>query len=189
MKKSCSKLLKEWGIVCKALGEGQQIFIARKGGIAEKTDTFVVENNEFFLYLSFFHQNRAGLKAKVVCDFDILRENQPAGKQIYLPYFAKVTDVISVSQESKIPSLSNEHIWNDSVLKSRFHYRNDKGFRIVVMRVYRLAEPLTIPLKESYAGCKSWVTLEKPLSIPFGMTPVLSDIDFFKKRQSLLKKL
>ena len=41
--------LKEWASVCKALEEGKQILLLRKGGIMEFRKGFEMKHNEFFL--------------------------------------------------------------------------------------------------------------------------------------------
>ena len=48
--------LKEWDVVCEALGSGRQIIVIRKGGIAEGKDGLRFEHEEFALLPTFFHQ-------------------------------------------------------------------------------------------------------------------------------------
>ena len=40
--------LKEWAVVCKALEEGRQILLLRKGGIMEYRQGFEVKHDEIF---------------------------------------------------------------------------------------------------------------------------------------------
>ena len=47
---------KEWALVCRAMGEGRQTVIIRKGGIAEGRDGFAFRYREFFLFPTFFHE-------------------------------------------------------------------------------------------------------------------------------------
>ena len=47
---------KEWAVVCRALAEGRQALILRKGGIAEGRDGFGFRHSEFFLFPTFFHE-------------------------------------------------------------------------------------------------------------------------------------
>ena len=45
--------LKEWAIVCKALEEGRQVLLLRKGGIMEYRQGFEVKHNNFLLFPTF----------------------------------------------------------------------------------------------------------------------------------------
>lgn len=42
--------LKEWAIVCKALEEGRQVLLLRKGGIMEYKQGFEIKHNKFLLF-------------------------------------------------------------------------------------------------------------------------------------------
>ena len=52
----CQVALKEWAVTVKALAEGQQILLLRKGGIHEESKDFRVIHPEFLLYPTFEHQ-------------------------------------------------------------------------------------------------------------------------------------
>ena len=48
--------LKEWALVCEAMGRGEQSVILRKGGLAEGRAGFGFRHSEFFLFPTFFHE-------------------------------------------------------------------------------------------------------------------------------------
>ena len=54
---------KEWAVICRALAEGRQSLILRKGGIAEEGGRFRVEHTGFWLYPTYAHQQKAGIVA------------------------------------------------------------------------------------------------------------------------------
>ena len=54
--------LKEWATVVNALENGDQTVLLRKGGILEDSSGFVVENEKFFLFPTFEHQETRHLK-------------------------------------------------------------------------------------------------------------------------------
>src|SRR3989338_5866122 len=56
---------KEWAVIVNAFRQGKQILILRKGGIREETVDFQVEHNEFFLFPTYEHQNKADLKSEL----------------------------------------------------------------------------------------------------------------------------
>ncbi|MBI2083546.1 MAG: DUF1802 family protein [Deltaproteobacteria bacterium] len=189
MTENCTKLLKEWAIVCEALGNGKQIFIARKGGIAEEQGEFIVENREFLLFPTYLHQNRESLIPSVLLDFELSLDSEPKDGKLHLKYFARVVDEIKITHPSLFNKLKGQHIWDESLLQSRFEWGSEKALTIVVLRVYELPEEIRIPMKQSYGGCKSWVTLEKPIPLPGGLKAALSDAEFFIKRDQLLKSM
>ena len=53
---------KEWAVICKALAEGRQAIILRKGGIAEEGETFRLEHKQFWLFPTYLHQQETGIK-------------------------------------------------------------------------------------------------------------------------------
>ena len=56
MRSSDNRAFKEWAVVCRALGEGRQILILRKGGVAEGPRGFEVTDRQFFLFPTYLHQ-------------------------------------------------------------------------------------------------------------------------------------
>ena len=57
---------KEWAIICQALAEGRQALILRKGGIAESTGEFQLEQMRFWLFPTYVHQQRSGIKPEAL---------------------------------------------------------------------------------------------------------------------------
>ena len=54
--------LKEWATVVKALEQGKQTVILRKGGILETASGFNVESKKFFLFPTWEHQETKHVK-------------------------------------------------------------------------------------------------------------------------------
>ena len=52
------KALKEWAVVCRALEEGRQTVLLRKGGILEFREGFEVKHDRFMLFPTYEHQSR-----------------------------------------------------------------------------------------------------------------------------------
>ena len=68
---------KEWAAVCRALADGTQTVILRKGGIAEAGGEFRPEHARFWLYPTHFHeQQRAGLKPEYLPLIDAVQNGR-----------------------------------------------------------------------------------------------------------------
>lgn len=166
---------KEWSVVVDALGQGRQILITRKGGIHEKGD-FRPEHREFLLFPTLFHQHRAGIIAAAHdrCD-EIASRAVP--EQITIGFFARTVAHWHPETPDFIPAIAGQHIWRDELLRERFEAGKIFGIHVLAVRVFRLAQPVTLPMRPAYGGCKSWIGLEENIPVA-NATPVLADQDF-----------
>jgi hypothetical protein len=156
--------LKEWACVIAALGAGKQTILLRKGGVVEGMRGFKSRHPEFLLFPTFEVQHASWLRP----EFQTLAAEQPTN-QLQICHLARVTDVIAAPD-----SLGAVHIWTDEFLTARRAYRPELPLFLILVRVYRLANPVTIPNRIYYAGCKSWVRLMEDIDIS-GAEPVLDD--------------
>jgi hypothetical protein len=163
--------LKEWASVIAALATGKQIILLRKGGIVEAKRGFELRHPEFLLFPTFEHQHAESLKPEYQTLVDA-----PSGDGIRLEYLARVTDIFPAPD-----SIGAAHIWNDRFLRMRRDYRPDLPLYLILVRVYRLAYPVMIPNRPSYAGCKSWVNLTEEIDTG-GAQPVLDDAGYERMR-------
>ena len=58
----CQMALKEWAVTVRALAQGTQVLLLRKGGIHETDKNFRVIHPEFLLYPTYEHQREDLLK-------------------------------------------------------------------------------------------------------------------------------
>jgi hypothetical protein len=167
---------KEWAVICRALAEGRQTIILRKGGIAEAGGAFAPEHDRFWLYPTYVHQQQGGIKPEAE---DLLRaaeaDRPPAGT-LRLTHFAAVGGVFHVRQLVGALLLDDLHVWSEATVRQRFEYRAP-GLYVLPTRVYRAAVPLELTEHPEYAGCRTWVDLGHDLPTE-GATPVLSDAAF-----------
>jgi hypothetical protein len=177
--------LKEWASVCSALEEGRQIILLRKGGILEAIGGFELEHPQFFPFPTYLHQNAQMLKEPERKRLVTLKE-EPA--QIILSSAATVTDIIRLRDRAQMDQLEQEHIWTSPLIHMRFNYRPQNPLYLLVLRVYRLTEPITIVNTPEYAGCKSWVPLVGPISTA-GARPVLDDAAFELRRARITTEI
>jgi hypothetical protein len=153
---------KEWAVICRALAEGRQTLILRKGGIAEDGGAFRPEYPEFLLYPTFFHEHRAGIKPDFLPLLEAAEREKPEPGTIRFTHFVRVTDVKHLTDLDAALALDSHHAWTPEVVRQRFHYRAP-GLFVLTVRVFRLAEPAMRVERPEYAGCKTWVTLDEPV--------------------------
>jgi len=170
-----SVALKEWASVIEALADGEQILIMRKGGIVEETRDFRLVSPSFYLMPTYEHQRPELLKPA----FRQLVDRTNAGwdeqsETVGIGYYAEAVRDLEVHDQVQLDKLRDFHIWTDTFAEERLRWKRKQPLHVLLLRVYRLEQPVEIPLLDAYTGCKSWVTLQHPL--PSGsMQPVLSD--------------
>jgi len=174
---------KEWAVICRALAEGQQALILRKGGIAETTGSFAIEHTRFWLFPTYVHQQRAGIQPKAVSLLEEVERNKPPEGIVRLSHFAEIGGIYRVRDLTRALLLAHLHLWSEETVRARFAYRGP-GLHVIPVRVYRVAKEFELPMTSYYQGCKSWVELEKELPTE-GAQPILSDDDFRDVQRSL----
>lgn len=177
--------LKEWNTTIEALGKGQIIAVWRKGGIADTPsvrtpfESFNVEQNKFVLFPTFSHQTQD----KVKKDFWLLA-NQNLGpnadNQVKVNYWAEIEETVLVETLEQLLNASSELANTEEHLKSSWNlYPNHTG-KILLLRIYKLSNPILITNSPEYTGCKSWIGLN--IDIPkTGSKSVLRYGDFQTK--------
>ena len=169
---------KEWAVICRALAEGRQSLILRKGGIAEEGGRFQVEHTRFWLYPTYAHQQKAGVTAEAAPLLEQAEAERPPQGVVRLSHFVEVPGVYHVHDIVGAWKLEGLHCWSRETVAARFAYRTP-GLFVLPARVYRAAQTFELPETPYYAGCKSWVELERELPTD-GATPVVGDEEFQK---------
>jgi hypothetical protein len=159
---------KEWAVVVDALGAGEQIVILRKGGISEGRGGFHVDHPQFLLFPTLFHQQRESVLSGAQMRFDQLAPDFPAGDILRLEFLATVVAWHRLDSLSAAERLR------------RFDWGKSKNINALAVRVFRLPQRIELPMRPGYGGCKSWIELERDISID-DATPVLDDAAFSRK--------
>jgi hypothetical protein len=168
--------LKEWAVVCRALEEGRQVVLLRKGGILEYRQGFEVKHDRFLLFPTFEHQSKDHLQADYAGRLDQVLKEQPAAGNNKITSYAQAIEVKEISDRATIKSLEKYHVWNESYVKARMDYNPKKPMSVILLRVFKLDKPIMVESKPEWAGCKSWI----PLDMEAAGTPVLNDMQFNK---------
>ena len=153
---------KEWAVVCKALVLGQQSLILRKGGIAEVGGEFRPEYSRFWLYPTYLHEHRAGIKPEYMPLFDQAVAEHPPPGTVRLSHFVEVTSIRRFADWAQVEALNDQHIWSPSAVRAKFDYRTP-GLFVLTVQVFPGAKAIELKETPEYAGCKSWVKLEREL--------------------------
>ena len=179
---------KEWAVIINALAQGKQSIILRKGGVEEKNKEFKIEHHEFFLFPTYEHQDPSDLKLTVHSDLDWTIRNRGEENTAAIRYYVCAEKIFRIRDENLIPKISPLHVWSDDEIRKRFHYGKEKGIYLILVRVFELLFPHMIQITSQYAGCKSWVELEKPLPI-YNPMPRISDFQFNEIRKQITQIL
>ena len=173
----CQTALKEWAITCQALAQGEQILLLRKGGIHEDGKDFRVIHPEFLLYPTYEHQREDLLKPASQPSLARLLAEAPRPETITFSHWARAEEIIEVEAQERVDDLSPYHIWTDEYAQSRLRWKPMLPLSILLLRVYRMAGPVTVPYLKEYGGCTSWVDILPRIDLG-QLEPVLTDAEF-----------
>lgn len=182
--KACPVALKEWATVLEAMAKGEQLVLIRKGGLIEPGSGFEVVSPSFVFYPTFEHQAVNYLREPYKGYFDLASKTRaPEGKVTFAIYGESAYST-QIKDASVIERLAPFHIYNPDFLTQRLKWQPEQPIAIVIVRAYHLQPPATISVAPQYAGCKSWVELEQPVSLS-GLEPVLDDTVFAEKQRQI----
>ena len=175
--------LKEWAVICRALFEGRQALLIRKGGIEESSGEFAVEQRRFWLFPTYVHQQSAGIVPEAAPLLEQAEADPPPPDIVRLTHFAEVARTYIVHELADAEKLAGLHCWSPQTVQSRFEYRRP-GLSVLAVRVYRVQQGFDLPNTTEYAGCRSWVELDRVLPTE-GATPVLAEEPFAELLRTL----
>ncbi len=186
---SCGYLsyaLKEWQVAIDALIQGDLILLLRKGGIREQGGRFQIPHQRVLLYPTYEHQKPELLKS------DYASKVQPVAtgwhpETVTLQAWAEITHSLPVSVADPIAALNPLHIWNEAFVRDRVQWQPTQPLTVLLLRVFRLTQPQTIPYRAAYGGCRSWIELQHPIKL--SGTAVLSEATYGDRVQQVLATL
>jgi hypothetical protein len=86
-----------------------------------------------------------------------------------------------------LSKLQKYHIWNEQYVNVRMNYNPKKPIQAVLLRVYKLENPIEAEVRPEWLGCKSWLHIQTfPSQLHSGYKhiiderPVLDDLKFDK---------
>jgi hypothetical protein len=150
--------LKEWSAVVRALLDGRQRVLLRKGGIGEKRFDITVAR-EFMLFPTVAHTHAERVRPECR-DLLTAAASDSAEDYVVVRAAAKVVAVLAVNRPENIEAIEDLHIWTtESVRKDRLDFRPKHRLAVLVVQPIPLVEPVQLARTPDYAGCTSWVQL------------------------------
>ena len=161
--------------MCRALEEGRQSVLLRKGGIIEETRDFALVERRFLLFPTYEHQDETSVQPPYRTWFRESIERRPPDDVVRIRSWAEVTDLFLTHDLDAMLALSGHYAWSDDYIRMRMAYKPRKPMNVVVVRTWNLPAPVDVPVLEHFAGCKSWVPLSDPIAMDGAQ--VLSDAE------------
>src|SRR5687767_7531780 len=104
---------KEWAVVCRALAEGRQALILRKGGIAEEGGVFRPDHARFWLFPTYLHQQADGLKPESAALLPDVERDRPPPEVVRLTHYVEVPGVFRAAELTQVLDLDPLHVWSE----------------------------------------------------------------------------
>lgn len=167
--------LKEWKIVVDLMVEGRCALLLRKGGVHERSGpgVFELDHPRFLLLPSWAHQKPAMIKPAFRDRVEALDEPST----ITFTGWADAAGIWRVPSRTAFDALDDLHPFSPDQVDMRFHYKPENPLHAVLLRVHRLAEPVTATSDPSYFGCVSWVELNEAIDVGRSV-PAIDDAAF-----------
>ncbi|HEX5585897.1 MAG TPA: DUF1802 family protein [Acidimicrobiia bacterium] len=181
---------KEWATIVHALLTGEQVLDVRKGGIREDGRHFAVQAHRFWLYPTAEHQ-QADLLSVPYRHWIDLAHASPVGEAIVLEGWADLARVATVTEPEELDAIASKLVWTPDYAASRLKWKKRDPLHVLALRVPRLLEPVTVPWRDEYGGCTSWVELDGLPDDPASLRsePALSDVAFAARLQGAVDAL
>ncbi len=186
--------LKEWAIAVEALLAGELILLLRKGGIRDRGRQFQVQSDRALLFSTLEHQRPALLKPPWSESPLSVPGQHPtpalgvSSATIQFQGWADITHVLPLRDGDQVARLTPFHIWTPQWVTERMAWKPERPIYLLLLRVYRLSQPVSLPFHPTYGGCRSWVTVQEPVE-GMGSEPVLADGDYRDRVSAVLAAL
>jgi len=176
---------KEWAVIVRALLAGEQILDVRKGGLREEGRHFDLQSKRLWLYPTAEHQKSELLKPAYRRWVDESIAAAPGEGDVRVDGWADVVKVATITDPDDLDKIAGKFIWTTDYAASRLSWKKRDPLWILALRVHRLLEPITVPWRDEYGGCTSWVELDGLPADPASVAsePALTDESFAARLQ------
>ena len=171
-----------------AMAKGEQLVLIRKGGLIEPGSGFQLLAETFVFYPTFEHQAVNYLREPFRGYFEEAARRRPSEGQVRIELAGQAVSSTELRDPEVIERLGDVHVYNRDFVSQRLKWQPDQPMTLVVVRAWRLAEPVLVEVNPRYAGCKSWVELDAAVPLD-GVRPVLDETAFHQRLQSVTAAL
>jgi hypothetical protein len=171
-----SSALKEWAIAVTALEAGDSIILLRKGGIREQTRQFTIAHSQVLLYPTYEHQKPELLKSPYAQQVTSVDSGWHP-ETVTIASVATLTALAQVTTVADVTALLPYHIWHPTFAETRLRWKSHEPLSVLFLQVAKLPQPITLPYRSDYGGCRSWLDLGCAIEISEAV-PVLSESDY-----------
>ncbi|MGG6294718.1 DUF1802 family protein [Leptolyngbya sp. AN02str] len=177
--------LKEWAIAIEALMHGDMILLLRKGGIKEERGRFAVQHQQVVLYPTYEHQQPHLVKPAYQARITPV-ESGWHPREVTLTAWAEVSHLFQLQGAETVAALEPFHLWNNTFVSDRLKWKPKQPLYVLLLRVHALPSPCTIPYRNEYGGCRSWIGLQDVATtrLTHGQT-VLTDKEYAEQVQAI----
>jgi hypothetical protein len=169
--------LKEWAVAVKALREGRQVLLVRKGGISEETRHFRVSAEQFLLFPTYEHQRADLLQLEFQPDLARVLAEPRDPSRLRFDTFGQVTDVFEIAEPAQVEALAPFYCFSTQYAEERLRWKPRHPLLVMAVRAYRLTTPIDLPMRPEFGGCKSWLTLDEDVD-PTTLTAAIDDATY-----------
>ncbi|MBW4483999.1 MAG: DUF1802 family protein [Tildeniella torsiva UHER 1998/13D] len=180
-----SWVLKEWQVAVTALLRGETILLLRKGGIGEAKGQFSLAARQVLLLPTTEHQKATLLKDAFR---PLMAEEFAHDDQVRFDGWATITHALPLSKEAEVAALFPYLVWNEQFVTERLNWQPDRPLYALLLRAYRLQNPLMVPRHKGYSGCRSWVEIGQEVGVE-NSTPALAEEDYRQQVAAILAHL
>jgi len=176
--------LKEWAIVCDLLAAGRCCLLLRKGGIHEAggPGRFALDHDRFLMFPAWEHERLDWIKKDWLApdvDHGVDEPEKPEPSRVTFKCWAEAAKIWQVPSRSAFDELDDLHPWARPQIDMRFNYKPDRPLYLLALRCHRLARPAVVTNDDSFAGCVSWVPLDRVGAMEVSASePAMSDRAF-----------
>ena len=113
----------------------------------------------------------------------VLEQPRDDGR-ITFSHWAKTEEVLEISEQEQVNDLEPHYIWTATYAQSKLHWKPMLPLSVLLLRVYNLEHPVTVPYLPEYSGCTSWVEVLSDVNLG-RMEPVLDDAAFQRRVETI----
>lgn len=171
--------LKEWAVTVQALVQGRRILLLRNGGIWGPGGDFRVDHSEFLLFPTYEHQREDLLKDGYRSTLRDLLAPLARGENHLFPLGQGRSSHRVVPTGKGRCAVAPSHL-DQRLRRVPAPLEAETALAVMLLRVYRMEQPVSVPALPEYLGCTSWVEILDQVPLD-GLRLVLSDWEFGRR--------